>query len=322
MSPLISIIIPVYNAEKYLRLCVGSVFIQHYSDIEIILIDDGSYDTSSLICDFYLDNVSVTVFHTRNQGVSCARNIGLCHALGEYITFLDADDSLINGALTVMYGLLTENNCEIAICTKRTYNTDGTFFKNEYPKEFEIWSGRDGLRASLCDHPATYSVWGKLFSRHTVEHVRFEENKHIHEDSFFVFECMLNNPKTVVSSIDVIRYNVSENSASRGVFSEKYLDILYFAEKKKEIIIDEVPEYTYLSENVVLKAHMALLKKLTLCNDKKYRVLEKMSLNYVKNHKNAFVLTNKSDYRLLQYINLHLYYVRKLIILLFEVFNT
>ena len=314
MLPLISVIIPVYNAEQYLDDCVKSVLEQSYTNVSVILVDDGSTDGSGDICNSFSSNSKVKVIHTENRGVSCARNTGIDNSSGEYIAFLDADDELMPDALKTMYKIACEEHSDIVICNKQSYQKDGSSFKVDYPKKKEYWSGYNGLRASLLDHPATYSVWGKLFSRAAINNIRFAEGRKIHEDSFFVFECMLSEPKVSVADIPVIKYNVSDNSASRSKFSDKDLDMLYFAKKKCEILNQTLSPYKNLGDNIMLKAHMAVLKKLTLISDPKYKALEKASLSYIRQHKNDFISASESDSRFFKYIIFRLYYPRKLIL--------
>ena len=262
MDPRISVIVPVYNARRYLETCIASVLSQSYSSLELLLIDDGSTDGSGAICDAWQAKDSrVRVIHTENRGVSSARNTGIETATGDYIAFLDADDALLDEALTTMYGLLLEHGCDIAVCTKLSFNADGTHCMVDFPATFELWSAKQGLEASLRDHPATYSVWGKLYRKAAIGDLRFVPGRNIHEDSFFIFQCMLKEPKVVVQNTAVIHYNISENSASRGSFSDKYLDILYYAEQKQSLILAQAPEYAALAENVMVKAHMALFEK-------------------------------------------------------------
>ena len=315
IHPCISVIVPVYNAQRYLAACITSVLSQSYPTVELLLIDDGSTDESGAICDAYCASDSrVRVIHTENRGVCCARNTGIEAAMGEYIAFLDADDALLDDALTTMYGLLRENQCDIAACTKLSFNPDGTHRMVDFPVAFELWSAKQGLEASLRDHPATYSVWGKLYQREAIGDVRFVPGRNIHEDSFFIFQCMLKQPRVVVQNTAVIHYNLSENSASRSVFSDKYLDILYYAERKQFLIQTYAPEYAALGENVMVKAHMALLKKLTVSTDPRCRALERTSLRYVRAHRRAFISAGASDTRLYCYILLRLYYLRKMLL--------
>ena len=315
MDPRISVIVPVYNARRYLETCIASVLSQSYSSLELLLIDDGSTDGSGAICDAWQAKDSrVRVIHTENRGVSSARNTGIETATGDYIAFLDADDALLDEALTTMYGLLLEHGCDIAVCTKLSFNADGTHCMVDFPATFELWSAKQGLEASLRDHPATYSVWGKLYRKAAIGDIRFVPGRNIHEDSFFIFQCMLKEPKVVVQNTAVIHYNISENSASRGSFSDKYLAILYYAEQKQSLILAQAPEYAALAENVMLKAHMALLKKLTVSTDPRCRKLERTSLRYVRRHRHAFISTGASDTRLYRYILYRFYYPRKMLL--------
>lgn len=101
-NPKLSIIIPIYNAEQFIRRCIDSILEQTYTDFELLLIDDGSTDDSSRICDVYSENDSrIKVFHKKNGGVSSARNVGLDNANGEWIVFIDSDDAINNQYLSV-----------------------------------------------------------------------------------------------------------------------------------------------------------------------------------------------------------------------------
>ena len=160
--PCISVIVPVFNAQRYLVACITSVLSQSYPTVELLLIDDGSTDDSGVICDAYCTVDSrVRVIHTENNGVCCARNTGIDAATGDLITFLDADDALLDDALMTMFRLLSEHKCDIVACTKLSFNAEGTYHMANFPAAFEFWSAKQGLEASLRDHPATYSVWGK-----------------------------------------------------------------------------------------------------------------------------------------------------------------
>ena len=312
MNDLISVIIPVYNAEAYLPACIESALSQNDVATEILLVDDGSTDSSLAICDSYgAKHGAVRVFHTENRGVSHARNIGLDNASGEYITFLDADDALLPDALRTLSEILRQENADIAVGKKRIIDRGGNIIEPSYPEPTECWQGTDGLAQSLKDHPATYSVWGKLYRAGLLEDIRFEEGRAVHEDSFFVFLCMLKEPKVIVKDIAVINYNISENSASRSAFSEKHFDILYFAGRKDEIVRSRYPDLIPLTENLLLKAHLALLNNLSKTKDRKYREAENASIRYVKDHQKALIVATDHDVKLLKIITRGLYYPRK-----------
>lgn len=314
MNDLISVIIPVYNSEKNLRNCLRSVLTQSYKNIEVVVVDDGSFDGSPEICDEYMrDNPAVKVFHIQNHGVSYARNIGLDNASGEYICFLDSDDELMPDALETLYGTLRDNLADISVGKKVSIDQNGGVIKTVYPFPNELWKGEEGLTNSLKDHPATYSVWGKLYKRELISDIRFAEGKKINEDSFFVFECLLKQPVVAVIDKEVVKYNITQNSASRGEFSEKYLDILYFAEEKERIINDSYPQMNALAENMLIKAHLSLLNNLIKTFDKKYRAQEKKSLRFVRTHKSAFIPATANDIKFFNIVIHRRYYPRKII---------
>lgn len=314
MNDLISVIIPVYNSEKYLQTCLRSVLSQSYKNIEVLVVDDGSVDGSPEICDEYMrDNPAVKSFHIQNHGVSYARNIGLDNASGKYICFLDSDDELVPDALETLYGTLTDNRADISVGKKISVDQNGRMIKTVYPFPNELWKGEEGLINSLKDHPATYSVWGKLYKRELISDIRFAEGRKINEDSFFVFECLLKLPVVAVIDKEIVKYNITQNSASRGEFSEKYLDILCFAEQKNRIIEDSFPQLESLAENMLIKAHLSLLNNLIKTFDMQYRDQEKKSLRFVRTHKKAFIPATANDIKFFNIVVHRRYYLRKII---------
>ena len=131
---IVSVIVPIYNAENYLHECVDSILAQTIHDIEVILVDDGSTDESENICDAYcLKDNRVRVFHKTNGGISSARNLGLKYAQGEYISFIDSDDWIDINALEDMYNLAKKENSDIVICDMIDhYITDNNSEKQIY----------------------------------------------------------------------------------------------------------------------------------------------------------------------------------------------
>ena len=298
MRDCISVIVPVYNAERYLKGAIDSVLSQPVS-LELILVDDGSADGSGAICYAYArEHANVRVFHTPNHGVSHARNVGLDHAQGCYITFLDADDELCAGALDLLLKLLLDHNADIAVGKKLTITRSGEEKHFMFPQKTELWTGTDGVQNALADHPATYTVWGKLYRAELVRDIRFVEGMRVHEDSFFVFSCMLREPCVIVADEAVVRYHLSENSASRSKVTDKHLDILRLAQKKQEMTAAKYPQFQRLAENMMLKAHLALLNNLSRTFDKQFREQERASIRYVRAHQAAFIPASDNDQKL------------------------
>ncbi|MCH3993389.1 MAG: glycosyltransferase family 2 protein [Prevotella sp.] len=182
-NPTISIIIPVYNTEKYLRHCLDSVLAQTYKDFECILVDDGSTDDSGKICDEYMfKDERLKVFHKKNGGASSARNVGLDNAEGKYITFCDADDYVESNWLSVFMSNIKDYDIVISSISQ---NQDSIITKRIFPYNIhEI----DLTWAILRLEGAPGFLWNKCFKNDIIRknHLRFNENYKIWEDEEFV----------------------------------------------------------------------------------------------------------------------------------------
>ena len=131
VPPAVSIIVPVYNTERFLNRCIDSVLAQTYSDWELLLVDDGSTDSSGSICDEYATQDSrIRVFHKENGGVSSARNLGLDYARGEWITFVDSDDYIAPDMIEKLYETQKRNNADITVCGYRWVDKEGKNLKS------------------------------------------------------------------------------------------------------------------------------------------------------------------------------------------------
>ena len=283
---LISVIVPVYKAEKYLDECIESVLNQTYPDIELILVDDGSPDKSGEICDRYAQNDErVKVVHQQNGGVCVARNKGLSIATGEYVMFVDSDDYLSNNmAVEELYNDAIQNNADIAI-GRMLSDGDSTKLDNT----IEIWKGNQSLLKALEDNPALYGCVCKLFRRDLIKDIYFLEGRKAHEDGYFVFLALIKFPTVTVRNCCTYVYRYNPNSASHAVFSDKYFDVLYFEELRRKTIIEKFPELTEKAYNKLVKAHMTMLHLFCTTKDKKYDADIKKSIRMVKAYGRYFV---------------------------------
>ena len=312
MNPLISVIIPVYNAGTYIKRAVDSAALQDFHSFEIILVDDGSTDKSGELCDSFAEkDPKISVFHQENRGVCAARNKGLDNARGEFVTFLDADDELMPGALSLMYGQAEKSGCDVFIGQKMGIELNGSHTTFKFPEAHCVWTGTEGLERSLDDHPALYSSCGKLYRRSAVGDVRFAEGKRIHEDSFFLFECMLRKPVVVVLDECVFKVHYTPVSSSRGKYSDKYFDMLYFCEKKQEHIRSLYPEFANKIPNLKLKVNMAMLHSLSNQVSFKYLKQELECISIIRANKNSFSPAISDDEKWFKIIVLHLYFPYK-----------
>ena len=173
---MISVIVPVYNVEPYLRKCLDSIVSQTYQDLEILVIDDGSTDGSGKICDEYKRDQRVRVFHTENAGLSAARNLGLDKAHGEWIEFIDSDDWVEPDYCRIPLELAESHKADLVIFRFRVIRGK----KREWRIELGKKSTEDALR--LIHEEASIVVWNKLFHRKLFDRMRFPLGK-LYEDN-------------------------------------------------------------------------------------------------------------------------------------------
>jgi len=189
---MISIIVPIYNAEQYLHRCIDSIQAQSYTDFELLLIDDGSKDASGAICDEYAaKDTRVRVFHKENGGVSSARNLGLDNAQGEYITFCDADDHVSEDWLAA-YSEAIANNVDLAIQGYCAIDGDNTVEKNLPTRQGINIEAKRQLITSLMSQGMYGYLWVKLFRRAIIEEhaIRFDTQSAFREDEQFISKCL------------------------------------------------------------------------------------------------------------------------------------
>lgn len=301
---LVSIIVPIYNAEKYLDSCIQSVLRQTYTNWELILIDDGSTDESGRIAEEYgFADERITVFHQKNLGVSLARNQGIDEATGNYVVFLDADDELIEDCLAKTVNIAEETNADV-VAGRSCENQE--LFQDRI-----IWTGAEALENSLKDHLFTYSACAKLIRREFIGKTRFTPDIRINEDSYFVFQLLCKQNVFVLTNDVIYFYRANSESSSRTVFSEKYFDILKVSDLKYKKIEEQFPQMHDLAKNMLLKARMNVLRILAVRTRDEYRDVEKKLLEYILDNKEDYIPSSKECNQWMFILSHHLFYVYK-----------
>ena len=217
-NELVSIVVPIYNVENYLRQCLDSIMGQTYQNFECLLINDGSPDHSADICREYVSKDSrFLYFEKENGGVSSARNLGIEHSKGEYITFIDSDDWVDSDYLEVLYNALIDENADISVSTyKRFHMADNCWYFHSFQRGYEkkIFTGSeliDNLQLlSSFDH-SYGSVCGKLVKSVRVETIRFNEETTLGEDMEFWYKLYLISDKIVYVNKDTYIYRTSND---------------------------------------------------------------------------------------------------------------
>lgn len=223
----ISIIVPVYQAEKYLRQCIDSVLQQTFQYFELLLIDDGSKDNSGKICDEYAKKDSrVIVTHQKNQGPGIARNCGLSQAAGEWIMFLDSDD-ILDGedALLSLVGCAKKENADIVVANYRRFKGETVDPITPFPFFQNIDTSTVGFRYKgffLYNH-LSYN-WGKLYKRaFLAEHSIVFNNFKLAEDKLYNMSCYAWKPKYAFLNKSVVLYRYTDQSLTRQ-YDDKFIE--------------------------------------------------------------------------------------------------
>ncbi len=291
MNEKISVIIPAYNVEKYVVECLDSIHNQTYKNIEIVVVDDGSTDnTFKIVEDYSKNTTNVKLAYQQNGGVCAARNKGLDLATGDYIMFVDADDYLPFDAVEILYKDLINNDADMAI-GRMLSDKDADDISNT----LQIWQGKEGLVNGLKDNPVTYGCCSKLYKKSLIEDLRFEEGKKVHEDGYFVFLAFIKLPTIVVRDKCTYIYRCNTESASHAPFSDKFFDVLYFEEKKRNVIKEKFPEIMEMAYNKLVKAHLTMLHLFCKTKDKKYKKDIKKSICTVRKFSKYFIPAIKGE---------------------------
>lgn len=236
----VSVIIPIYNVEKYLRACVDSVIGQTYWDLQIILVDDGSTDSCGGLCDEYAGkDPRIQVLHKGNGGLSDARNAGLPLAEGAFILYLDSDDWLVPSAIEALINMQTQSNADIVL---------GNFFysfpDHEYPAA--AWHQTDMVldnaqaMEALIDGRIETFAWGKLIRREIACKHPFPKGK-VFEDHFWTHFVFADAEKVALLAQPLVHYRQRDNSIS-FTFDLKRLDMLDGWMNRKEFLEKRYPD--------------------------------------------------------------------------------
>ena len=231
----ISIIIPVYNAEKYIAETIESVLRQTYSNIELLLVDDGSKDDSGKICLKYAaSDTRVKYIHKANGGVSSARNRGLIEVTGEYIGFMDADDIAEADMYEIMMTDMHKYRADVVSIGAGIYENEkltGAFYGTN---KLTVMNREEVLVALLSLRVINKGVWSKIFKRELVEGILYDESRSMYEDIYYIFEAFSRANCVVNHDILKYRYMRRENSITTSKFNQKWFDTEYFTSKIKK----------------------------------------------------------------------------------------
>lgn len=242
----ISIIVPVYNVEKYLDKCITSILEQSYADFELILINDGSTDRSGIICDEYKKSDSrVIVIHQENKGLAAARNTGIEKSRGKFITFIDSDDYIHFDMIKVLYSNIIKYKGDISICKYHMVYDENKNNEINYKNNTKQLSNIEAVKLIVEKSQANMIVaCCKLYDKNLFNNIRYPIGK-CHEDEFITYKLLYESNTIVVSDAKLYYYLQRTNSITGKKFSIKRLDklealqqaITYFEDNKNKELI-------------------------------------------------------------------------------------
>ena len=304
MDCMVSVVVPVYNVERYVDKCVDSIVNQTYKNIQIILVDDGSTDSSGTICDAWKDkDPRIEVIHQENGGLAHARNEGMKKIIGDYVLFVDSDDWIdLDMIETLLHGCI-ENEADIAVCRYRNVYLDHTE-SNESGVSF-VCDGEKALYYHIFEMSRPYSfcyaVWNKLYRYELIKDFRFPKGRQF-EDIVFTSQVLYCAKK--VYYIDKAKYNyVVEREGSimnDGFTARKITDelvqmderICFFNEMRLEKYSKKAIEILI---NRIYQYYAQLLFSQKICDKKQYflqlKDLHKKYKKYTKRHFKAEIFT-------------------------------
>lgn len=327
VKDMISIIVPIYNAENSLRECIDSVIYQDYSNIELILVDDGSVDRSYEICKEYKNkDKRIRLHHQSNLGVSSARNKGISMANGEYVFFLDSDDQCEN-ILSYCVSIMKKENIDLLVGETDYYKNNNFLISenaNLFGEEYKIYSddsksklNRWVMERNITDFPEllvssrkTIRIGGvaaKLIRKKSMGGLRFIENLGYSEDLVFLYELLKKIDRLVVLNKSIYRYNYREDSATNSGYNPK---IIRFNKELSKYIYKISTDYDEVYENsmyekileiywgsiihgITYNPNSKFYEKLRKISDEsKYynSMLKKLKIHNVRKKKNKLIL--------------------------------
>ena len=289
---LISVIIPVYNAEKYLYRCLHSLIHQTYRKLEIIIVDDASPDKSGEICEQYAKQYPhIKVFHNlTNQGVSVARNIGLDHATGDYIGFVDPDDDFSHHLFEKFHDFLIQNECDLVICGRFDIHQkkpkDTVFYT---PKSMVMEKSKSMLM--LLDDDIGSYLWDKFFKANLWEGIRFIPGRQFAEDVSVMHYIFDKAKKIGFIAEPLYYYYINDHTISNSYFPLKWVNTYLIFKERFEFAKQKYPEMTSRLQAITLN-----FARLSLDNYLIY--MDKCDEPYI-NEIMEYILKEKQNIRIL-----------------------
>lgn len=281
---LVSIVIPVYNVELYLKKCMESIINQTYKNLEIIIVDDGSLDNCPKICDEYSKkDKRIKVIHKENGGLSDARNAGIDIATGKYITFVDSDDYVSHDYVEYMYSLIRKYKAQIATCETEVINTEKNKLikPTKFEENIEVFSKKELFYNILFAQKVDVSAYSKLYETSLFKDIRYPKGV-VYEDTATTYKLIEKCNKIVTGNKKCYYYCLRYGSISKkDGFNENEYDYIKNTEKMLNYLQEHYPDLEEAINRFDVYANFRILR-LLLFTKPRNKEMEKKTFNNIK----------------------------------------
>lgn len=292
MQEKISIIVPVYNVEAYLERCVESILKQTYTNLEILLVNDGSTDKSGELCDkLALRDHRIRVIHKENGGLSDARNRGIDEASSNLIGFIDSDDYIDEDMYETLYRQMVASKADLSMCGH--YDVYHQIPEKQVA-EIKTWElmPEEAIKMVMEAKILSVTAVNKLYKKALFEQLRFRIGK-IAEDAFIMVDLIHQCSKIVATNEKKYYYVHRENSITTQKFSLKFLNVIEAYEQNAKIISENYPDLYDVAIMRLNWAYFYVLDRLLVDNDFKDKVLEDRLISYLKKNKKSILMDSR-----------------------------
>ncbi len=295
-NELISVIVPVYNVAPYIEKCCSSILEQDYKNIELLLIDDGSPDNCSELCDKIAENDSrVRVIHQKNAGVSAARNRGICEATGFYVCFVDGDDYIDRDMLTYLVRILETTGSDLARCASRAVGENVPKQEEYADNAYEIYTPKDALKyIYLAEKGFSATSCHLLYKKNIIEDIRFGTAKY-YEDMEYITKVVLNCSKVVSSRASKYNYLHRDDSSHSYPFAQRMGNIELVCEDVKEQLKGNFDDLIRYVDIRYVKNALDELNRESLAKGIRGNTDAKRAIKKIKERKVSFAELNKTE---------------------------
>lgn len=263
----LSVIVPVYNTGKYLQACVDSIIAQNLKDMEIIIVDDGSTDKNTIrLCDTLGEYDQVRVIHTANRGLSCARNEGMRHAGGKWITFVDSDDTLLPDIYKTALSKVRDDVDCIMFGAMTVGESGKTMGIDKFRKA--LLTGTEIISDIVL--PLKTASWNKLFRKEALGQAQFPEGRIHGEDLVFLLEWLTQTSRLMTIETLGYKYIKRTGSITTSQFKQSAFDEIWCKDKAAELISKKFPKFEHNANLWKFRARLNVLRKLTQVKDIRY----------------------------------------------------